>query len=263
MDLSNFLIEFTNKGRYEVFKSIYKKNKRHRELEKELDIPGSEISRNIKRLVNKKLIIKTIDNEYEITSIGKILYEILHIFEATLNYEGFLNNHDIDAIPFELLLDLGKLKTVKIYNQTMKNIQIWSELVKNSEEFILAISNQFQDSILPIIERKISSQNIRVKTLIEKAVLTDSVQVGQQFKDRHTFYDRIDVFQNVKVLPLINLSLISSDKGAILFLMKKGKIDYSQCLFDNGDAFIIWTKKIFDLYWEKGKKLKDFLKNKK
>jgi predicted transcriptional regulator len=256
-------LEFTNKGRYEVFKSIYRENKRHRELEKELDIPGSEISRSIKRLVSKNLITKTIDNEYEITSIGKILYEVLNVFESTLHYEEFLNNHDINSIPFELLINLGKLKTVKIYNQTMKNIQLWSELVKNSEKFILAISNQFQDSILPIVERKISNQSIKVKTLIEQAVLMDSVKVGEQFKDRHAFYDKINVSQNVKVLQKVNLSLISSDKGAILFLTKEGKIDYSQCLFDNEDTFITWTMQIFDWYWEKGKDLKAFLKNQK
>jgi len=260
LDLNDLLIEFTNKGRYEVFKSIYKENKRHSELEKELDIPGSEISRNLKRLVNKNLISKTIDNEYKITSVGKILYEILNIFESTLNFEEFLNNHDISSIPIDLFLQLGKLKTVDVNNQTMKNIQKWSDLVKNSEKFILAISDQFQNSILPIVERKINNQSIKIKVLIEKAILMDSVKVGKQFKDRHAFYDKIDVFQNVRVLSHIGISLIASDKGAILFLSRDGKIDYSQCLVDNNEAFANWTREIFKWYWKKGKDLEPFLK---
>lgn len=260
MDLNEFLIEFTNKGRYEVFKSIYKESKRHSELEKDIDIPGPEISRNLKRLINKRLISKTIDNKYEITSIGKIIYEVLNIFESTLKFEDFLNNHDISSIPIDLLLQLGKLKSVDVYNQTMKNIQKWSDLVKNSERFILAISDQFQDSILPIVERKFNNQSIEINVLIEKAVLMDSVKVGKQFKDRHAFYDKIDVFQNVRVLFQINISLIASDKGAILFLSKDGKIDYSQCLVDNSEAFINWIRELFEWYWKKGKDLKPFLK---
>jgi predicted transcriptional regulator len=260
LDINELLIEFTNKGRYQVFKGLYKENKRHSELEKELDIPGPEISRNLKRLVKKKLISKTINNEYEITSIGKIIYEILDIFESTLNFEEFLNNHDIRSIPIDIFLKLGKLKTVHISDQTMKNIQKWSDLVKNSEKFILAISDQFQNSILPIVERKINNQSIEIKALIEKAILVDSVKVGKQFKDRHAFYDKFDVFQNVRVLSQIDISLIASDKGGILFLSKDGKIDYSQCLVDNTKAFISWTRELFNWYWKKGKDLKPFLK---
>ncbi|UCD01290.1 MAG: winged helix-turn-helix transcriptional regulator [Promethearchaeota archaeon] len=260
MDLNELLIEFTNKGRYEVFKSLYKEKKRHSELEKELNIPGPEISRNLKRLVKKKLISKTIDNEYEITSIGKILYEILNIFESTLKFEEFLNNHDISSIPIDLFLQFGKLKKVNVNNQTMKNIQKWSDLVKNSEKYILAISDQFQNSILPIVERKINNQSIEIKALIEKAILMDSVKVGKQFKDRHAFYDKVDVFQNVRVLSQIGISLIASDKGAIVFLSKGGKIDYSQCLVDNSEAFVNWTRELFKWYWKKGKKLRPFLK---
>ncbi len=262
MDLDNFLIEFTNKGRYSVFKSIYSNNRRHSDLEKELDIPGPEISRNLKRLMKKSLISKNSENEYEITGIGKIFYEVLEIFESILNFEEFFNNHDITSIPVYLLLQLGKLKDVNVHKQTMKNIQLWADLVKNSEKFILAISDQFQDSILPIVERKINNQSIDIKAVIEKSILNDSVEVGKQFVDRHAFYDKLDVFQNVRIIDQIQISLIVSDKGAILFLNKDGKIDYSQCLENDSEAFISWTRDFFKYYWKKGKDLKSFIKKK-
>ena len=79
--ITEFLIEFTNEGRYEVFKSLFKKRKRHSEIERELDLPGPEISRNIKRLLKKDLLKKHVNGEYEMTSTGIIIHEILKILD--------------------------------------------------------------------------------------------------------------------------------------------------------------------------------------
>ncbi|MFX1567292.1 MAG: hypothetical protein ACFFCV_02880 [Promethearchaeota archaeon] len=259
MEITEFLIEFTNKGRYEVFKSIFNSNKRHSELEKELRIPGPEISRNIKRLLKKDLILKTIENEYEITSTGKIFHEIIRIFEKVLSFSDFLNEHDVNYIPINLLLEIGNLK-IKQVNQTMKNVQKWADLVKNSEKFILAISDQFQDSILPIIEKKVNVQSLKIKTIVDVSLLKNSVKVGEIFKDRHEVYDKMDAFQNVKVLDHIGVCLLTTEKGAIVFLSKSGKIDYSQCLEADNEDFINWVQDLFKWYWKKGKPLKPFIR---
>jgi len=259
--ITDFLIEFTNEGRYEVFKSIFKTKKRHSEIEKELDLPGPEISRNIKRLLKKELIKKQVSGEYEMTSTGIIVHEILKMLEKILGLTDFLNNHDITAIPINLMLQMGKLDSINIEDQTMVNIQKWADLVKSAEEFIISISDQFQDSILPIIEKKISNQTIDIKAIVDASLLKDSIKVGKIFKDRHEVYNKMDAFQNVKVLEKVNLSLLGTEKGAIIFLSSKDKVDYSLCLHDDSESFIEWTKDLFHWYWKNGKDLKSFIKS--
>ena len=260
MDITDFLIEFTNTGRVEVFKSIYKSNRRHSDLERELDIPGPEVSRNLKRLKKKNLIVKTINNEYKITSLGILFYEIVDICEKILEFKDFFNDHDVNTLPLNLILQLGKLTPLNIDNQTMANIERWSDLVKNSEEFIIAISEQFQESILPIIEKKLTNQAINIKTIIDISILKESTKVGKIFKDRHDVYDKMDAFQNVRVLEDVGISLLATDKGSILFLSKGEKIDYSQGLHSESHSFIQWTKELFHWYWQKAKKLDAFVK---
>lgn len=260
MSITDFLIEFTNDGRYNVFKSIFKGVKRHSEIEKELDLPGPEISRNIKRLLKKDLIRKRVDGGYEITSTGIIIHEILKVFEKILNLGEFFNNHDISSIPLNLILQLGNLNSMRVGDQTMVNIQKWADLVKSSEEFIIAISDQFQDSILPIVEKKINNQSIDMKTVIDPSILKKSVKVGKTFEDRHEVYDKMDAFQNVRVINKVNISLLATEKGAILFLSSEGKVDYSQCLHDDDEAFIEWVKELFLWYWKKAKNLKSYVK---
>ncbi len=250
MRINDLFFEFSNEGRFEVFKSLYKEKKRHSHLEKELDIRGSEISRHLKRLIEKNLVKKSMDNKYMITNIGKMFLDILDLFQVSLKYEPFFNNHTIDIFPLNLILQLGNLKSLKINSGTMQNIELWSDMIKNSEKYILAISDQFQDSILPAVERKINNTSIDIKALVDKNVLKSKVY--EKLQDRHTFYQKINIAQNIRLLKQIDISLLVTDKGAILFLSKEGKIDYSECLFDENEIFILWSKELFEWYWKKG-----------
>lgn len=259
MRINDLFFEFSNEGRFEVFKSLYKGKKRHSQLEKDLDIRGSEISRHLKRLIEKNLVKKSTDNKYAITNIGKLFLDVLELFEVSLKFESFFNTHNIDIFPLNLILQLGNLKSIKISSGTMQNIELWADMIKNSEKYILAISDQFQDSILPAVERKINNISIDIRALIDKNVLNS--RGYEKLHDRHTFYQKINITQNIRMLKQIEFSLLVTDKGAILFLGKEGKIDYSECLFDENEIFIEWSKELFEWYWKKGINIKSIIRN--
>ncbi len=258
MRINEFFFEFSNEGRFKVFKSLFKENKRHSELEKELEIRGSEISRHLKRLIKKNLVKKTIENEYAITNIGKIFLQILDIFEVSLNYENYFNSHNINDLPLHLILQLGNLKSIKINSGTMQNIELWSDLISKSERIILAISNQFQESILPAVERKINNISIEIRALVDKSVLKSKGY--KKLKDRHAFYQKLNISKNIRMLKQIDFSLLVTDKGAILFLAREGKVDYSECLFDASEFFIKWTEELFNWYWKEGVTIESIIK---
>jgi len=207
--INDFFFEFSNEGRFEVFKTLYKGKKRHSQLEKELDIRGSEISRHLKRLMEKNLVKKTLDNKYTITNIGKMFLGILDIFEISLKYENYFNSHNINDFPLSFILQLGNLKTMRMNSGTMQNIELWSELIKNSKKFILAISDQFQDSILPLVERKINGLSIKIRALVDKNVLMSKGY--EKLQDRHAFYEKINITENIRLLKQINFSLLVTD----------------------------------------------------
>ncbi|MFW9877434.1 MAG: helix-turn-helix transcriptional regulator [Candidatus Thorarchaeota archaeon] len=257
MRINDLFFEFSNEGRFEVFKNLYKEAKRHSQLEKELDIRGSEISRHLKRLIERNLVKKTIDNKYAITNIGKIFLEVLNLFEVSLQYEAFFNSHNTNYLPLNLILQLGNLKTTKINTGTMQNIEMWSEMIKKSEKFILAISDQFQDSILPVVERKIQNISIKIKAIVDKNVLLSKGY--EKLDNRHAFYQKINISENIRMLKKILFSLLVTDIGAILFLSREGKIDYSECLYDKDNLFIKWAKELFEWYWKEGTNIESII----
>ncbi|MFW9998584.1 MAG: helix-turn-helix transcriptional regulator [Candidatus Hodarchaeota archaeon] len=261
MDVNKLLFEFSNKHRYNVLKSLYIDSKRHFQLQQDLNIPGSEVSRHIKRLEEKNLILKDINNEYRITNIGKIFLRMMDIFEVSLNHRDFLNSHDITSIPVHLIFQLGKLKTVEFGNKTMENMEIFENLVKDSEEFLFAITDQYQKSLLKEAENKMRKQSLNIRAIVNRNLLKSyNIPDGwsKLFEDPKIFFR--EMLENIRILDEIKISMIVSDKGAILFLSKDGEIDYNQCLIDNHEDFINWIKELFEWYWIRGKNLKPFIR---
>ena len=261
MDLNDLLFEFSHKERFKVLKCLYDEEKRHTELQAELGIPGSEISRHLKRLREKDLVTKDVNNKYHITNIGKIFIRMMDIFEVSLTHRDFFNSHEITSIPVRLIFQLGKLKDIEFGNKTMENMEIFENLVKNSKKFLYAITDQYQKSLLKEVENKMRDQPIEIKALVDSNLLKSyNIPDGwsKLFKDPKIFFQ--EMLENIRILDEIKISIIVSDKGAILFLSKDGEIDYSQCLIDNHESFIKWTTELFEWYWEKGKSLRPFIR---
>ncbi|MFX0023452.1 MAG: helix-turn-helix transcriptional regulator [Candidatus Hermodarchaeota archaeon] len=261
MDLNDLLFEFSHKERFKVLKCLYDEEKRHTDLQTELEIPGSEISRHLKRLSEKDLVTKDVNNKYHITNIGKIFLRMMDIFEVSLNHRDFFNSHEITSIPVHLIFQLGKLKEVEFGHKTMENMEIFENLVKDSEEFLYAITDQYQKSLLKEVENKKRENPIKIRALVDRNLLKSyNIPDGwsKLFRNPQIFFQ--EMLENIRILEEIKISLIVSDKGALLFLSRDGEIDYSQCLIDNHKSFIKWTKELFEWYWEKGKSLRLFIR---
>lgn len=257
--MTKLFFELSHQGRYDIFKQLCEKRKRHSQLLKDLTITGPEITRHLKRLTEQNLVKKFEDNTYGITNLGDFFSRVLDFFEITLKHVDFFNTHDFTTIPLHLMVQMGELKTVETSKKTMANIELWSDLVKNSEKFILAITDQFQHSLLPIVERKIKQQSLEIRALIDKTILKSyrfPSGMSKLVDNPEEFYKNVKRFKNVRILEQINFSLVVSDMGAILFLRKGDEIDYSQCLIDNHPNYIEWAKQLFEWYWNKGKVLK-------
>ncbi|MBD3229936.1 MAG: DUF1724 domain-containing protein [Candidatus Lokiarchaeota archaeon] len=264
MKVNDLFFELSNEDRYKLFRKINKKPLRHSDLKNILKIPGPEVSRHIKRLLKLKLIHKKLDQKFYPTNYGSFINENLDLFESGTKYINFINTHHIDAIPKELKKDLGLIKKSEFSNQTMFNIEHWSEIIKNAKDFIWAITDQFQASIIPIIQQKLSSQKLEIKSilgsdLLNKLVTTEDWEKKVKGKKPDVFqelFETIGLPENIRKLDLLKLSLTITESSIILFLTDDKGIDYSECIYSSSNKdFIRWGKKLFNYYWEKAEKI--------
>ncbi len=246
MIINQILFELSNEERLRIFKALFNEKKKHSDLEQELNLPGSEISRHLKRLNESHLIRKSLNHQYSITNLGKIFYQILDIFEVSIKLREFFNTHSISMIPMELMLQLGSLKTIEIGMKTIQNLELREELIRNAEKAIYITMDQIQSSIIPIIESNIQNNSMDIRILVDKS----NINLEQNNLD---FFKKEDLANNTNVYDKnLEFSLLITDKGAMLFLEKDGEIDYNQCLLDNNESFIDWTTELFEYYWSKG-----------
>jgi predicted transcriptional regulator len=264
MKISKLFFELSHEARYNIFREINESPYKHSELEKKLDLPGPEITRHIKRLQKYNLIEKTPDRTYFRTNLGKLVNEGLDFFEFSVNFRDFINSHDIDAFPSELLLDLGILKNCSLLTKTMENIELWSTIIKNARSFIWSITEQAINTDLPMIQQKILNQNLDIKSIMHENLLKKYVQTeewesyieGPKPEIFRELSEKIGIPDCIRKIDKVKLVLLITESQVILFLSDKTKIDYSECIYsESNKGFIEWAKKLFEYYWQEAKRV--------
>ncbi len=231
--------------------------KKHTQIESELGLPGPEISRHLKRLQNIKLIQKATDGGYQLTNFGSFLCGIFPLFESGLNFMDFINSHDFGNIPLYLLIQLGSVPDIELRTMTMENIELWTNLVKTADSYIYAIIDQLQLSVIPTIQNKIQSgSNLEIKAIIDQELFKRFRKPENLPADVKNFRKQLKFFDNVRLSEKNLYSITVTDKGAIIFLRVGDAVDYNQGIFGKSPAFLKFTKKLFDYYWEQAKTFK-------
>ncbi|MHA1427985.1 MAG: helix-turn-helix transcriptional regulator [Candidatus Helarchaeota archaeon] len=254
MKINDLFFELSHEGRYKLLISIAKGRKKHTHLEKELDLTGPEVSRHLKRLYEEKLIRKSADGYYEITSYGKVITIALPYFENCINFMDFINSHNFGHIPPEILLQIGALREIELRTTTMENIELWTSLITNSQQYIYAITDQLQRSIIPILQKKLQSgTGLEIKAVIDKELFKKFTRPGNLPSDANVLLKQFNIFNNLRISEELNISIIITDLGAIIFLKTGDTIDYDQCIFGKTKRFIKWSKKLFELFWSNAK----------
>ncbi|MHA1377665.1 MAG: hypothetical protein ACTSRG_04685 [Candidatus Helarchaeota archaeon] len=141
MKINDLFFELLHEGRYKLLLAIFENKKKHTHLENDSELTGPEISRHLKRLQEEKLIQKTINGYYEITSFGKLICSIIPLFENSLKFIDFINSHNFESIPIEFFVQIGNFKDLQLKTETMENVELWNRLITNSKSFIYAITD--------------------------------------------------------------------------------------------------------------------------
>jgi predicted transcriptional regulator len=191
-----------------------------------------------------------------------LINEGLDYFEVSVKFRDFFNSHEINAIPSELLLDLGILKNCSLLTKTMENIELWSRIIKDAEKFIWSISEQAINTDLPMIQGKIINQDLDIRSIMHESLLKKYVQTeewesyieGPKPEIFRELSKKIGMPDCIRKINNAMLVLLITESKVILFLSDKSKIDYSECIYaENHQDFINWAKILFECYWSEAK----------
>ncbi|MGB9938009.1 MAG: helix-turn-helix transcriptional regulator [Methanobacterium sp.] len=235
------------------------KTKQLRELS---GIQSSTILHGINDFEKEGIVLKNGDNYY-LSEIGKIIALKLIDTTKTLNVlkkgQSLWLNHEVDAIPDELLMDIGCLSSSKLITADNADISKVPDTYKEmiaSAKAIKGITPFFHQDFVEIFENIVKDKEVKVELILTDAVLKETIKsVGPNMRD----FIRLMTDKNLNIWLLHEspkIALTVTDKFLSLGLYTKGgSYDILKDLISEDPHAILWGNKLFEHYRKKADKV--------
>jgi predicted transcriptional regulator len=251
--LENIFFELGYHQRLDIFLKLADKNSKISALSKELDLPMPEIHRNINRLQNVKLVKKDKEGLLHLSSFGRAISKQISSFNFLINNLEYFNTHDFGDLPDRFVQSIGTLENCKFSKGLTNVLEIWKELIENTNEYFYAIIPQFGGSLNELAFTKFIEKSIKLKLIVptDTIVTKKYIELKAKYNIDEFFYKKIferRMADNVKVAILIN------EKQAIVDLpFENGETDFNNLFYGNDPLFHEWCNDYFIYRWNSSK----------
>lgn len=258
----NLEFQSTSSIRTKIMISLSEGPKKTKELEKSIGISYYTVLHGINKLEKQNLIL--IHGNYcYLSKIGREsvsnLIDMIKTLIVLKNNRKLLLNHDIDSIPYDLLMEIGDLSDSKLIESENEDIskthRIHSQIVLNAEK-ISGVSpifySDYIETFMPLLKKNINIELVLTKNILKKTVDALDKEYLEEFKTLISKnHLRIwEIKENIKV------AFTVTDKAMTLGLFsKKGMYDSTKILVSDHEDALVWGNKLFKYYLKRAKKV--------
>jgi len=101
-----------------------------------------EVYRQLNRLVARRIVNKTPDGLYGITSYGRLILQSLDVFKFLTKHREFILSHDLLVIPLEFIRRLGELNECEMVKGVYRIITVQEKYMEETELRLWTMSRQ-------------------------------------------------------------------------------------------------------------------------
>jgi len=235
------LFELASDERLFLLECIEEKPRRLSDISKELRITTPEVYRQLNRLVARRIVNKTPDGLYGITSYGRLILHSLNVFKFLTKHREFILSHDLLVIPLEFIRRLGELNECEMVKGVYRIITVQEKYMEETESRLWTMSRQIFHRVFPVLE-KLSGKSVDIRIILPKSIVET-----QLFKKLESRYSRF-----IRFLDEVDLVVGVLDRvGGICFPSLDGKIDLTYMIGCTDPASYRWLTDLYSHYWEK------------
>ncbi len=230
------------------------------EIKSYFDISSPEILPRIKEMETKNLICK--DNKhYVLTPVGKIVAQLFQPLVNTLHVlednEKFWMDHDVGAIPLQLLMKIGELGNTQIIDSGIEELyephkECLENILKSGKVKAISpiVHPMYPRFFLQLAEKGIDISLSLTRNAINKIRKENSDLLAQALS-----------FKNVSLYisdEKIKLTCIVTDVffGICLF-NKTGTLDSKTELISFDKSALLWGEELFDYFKDRSQKIEN------
>jgi len=247
MTAINLLSDISSGPRLHILLSIEENPLKASEIAKKNNSSIQALSRHLDKLVESKLVERSSDGKYLISTIGKIALSQIPFFEFLSKNKEYFETHDFTGIPYHLISRIGELVNCKLESNFMKSLQGAREFCKDAEQFILAATCTMPMELYDILLEK--NKDFRWINLCGKNTIV--AKGFSEYEPRKKFLKKCDpsLIQE-KIIERIPIVCGVSEKGCQLLFANKehGQIDGKGVFFGQDEKSIKWCKDLFEYY---------------
>jgi predicted transcriptional regulator len=256
--LGDLYFELSNEDRLEILHRLRSNHMNVTRLARELEITTQECSRHMSRLSEALLVARDPDGAYTLTPYGHLSLRLLTSQSFVAEHRDYFNAHSLNVHPQELVARIGELEESKPTGNVMVTFSLVEKIMKEAEEYILMIHDQYLLTILPLcvsaMKRGVSLRTVELESRGDRRNLNPERPEYISEEDEDFFMEAWkEEIGKARFIEDIDVFLYANEKEAVIaFPLTEGGFDYLG--FSSTDpAFIKYCSDTFNHYFELGK----------
>ncbi len=236
-EVNRLYLELGSESRLGILRALKAKDYKMRELGRHLDLTATEVFRQVKRLIEARLVQRLPEGSYTITPYGRLVLQLSASHEFVLKHKDYFLTHDLSRLPYPFINRIGELSQASLSMESYRNITWGEELVGQAQQYFWAIVDGPGNERLPV------AAGVKYRFLLPESLLpAGSGPPGS--------VHGIEV-KGLSDIPAI-IALTEKEAGVFFYLLN-GRADYAGFLAKDSSS-LNWVKDLFQHYWDKGKR---------
>lgn len=244
---SDLAFEALQRGRLDILEALVEPL-RYSDLARSLAVSEGELSRNLKRLTEARLLDRNTDGRFSLTPLARSTLAFAPGLRVLQRQAEFFADHRLDELPGDLLRDCGALAGAKLLQDPFKMFGAIGEVFDGVRTFFWG---QW------IIQKQVFSP----EEIAGQQVLTDRIRANKADARGVLLAEELPLLKHlpagfeglvkVRTVPAAPTSLAMSDAGAFLQLNdRSGRIDFNYAFWGNDASYMAWCRRLFLHYWD-------------
>ena len=249
VDAERVFFELASQQRLSIIFSLSQTKSKLSELSKDLGITMQEVHRNINRLQDAGLIEKDPNGIFSLTTFGNTITKQIPTFDFLSQYKDYFSEHTLGEIPMKFVQRIGALNDCELVRGIVAILELWKEIYRESERYILEIIPQVP---LDLIEPILVSVRDRATRLFY--IFPDDVIIpkGRSELLRRLRFDEVYKTGRIgrRMVDKVQVAVVLNEKKAsVLFPSQKGETDMNMMFFSPDSIFHEWCLDYFRYRW--------------
>lgn len=244
---ADLAFEALQRGRLDILEALAEPM-RYSDLARDLAVSEGELSRNLKRLTDARLVDRGADGRFSLTPLARSALVFAPGLRVLQRQADFFAEHRLDELPDDLVRDCGALGGAQLLQDPFKMFGAIGEVFDGVRTFFWG---QWIIQRQVFSPEEIAGQQILADRVRENKADARGVLLAEELPLVKHLPGGFEGLAKIRTVPTAPTSLAMSDAGAFLqFNDRSGRIDFNYAFWGNDPAYMAWCRRLFLHFWD-------------